>query len=192
MTSNLLRKTNFRKLASKIYCFFTPIIFLFLKVIGYFPSHNVRLFIYRILGMKIGEGTHVYMGAEIRAAPWVSIGRNSSVGHNAILDGRGKLKIGDNVNISSGVWIWTRSHDINSSEFVGTRGSVVIEDYAWLSCRVVILQGVTVGRGAVVAAGAVVTKDVEPYSVVGGVPANKIGERSRDLRYQLSDYIHII
>lgn len=56
----------------------------------------------------------------------------------------------------------------------------------------IILPGVTIGKGAVIAAGAVVTKDVEPYTIVGGVPARKIGERSPRLNYQITDYLHIV
>lgn len=163
-----------------------------LKVVGWLPSHRLRLLLYRVFGMQIGRGSHIYMGAEIRAPRWIKIGTGTSIGHDAILDGRGRLTIGNNVNLSSGVWIWTRSHDVNSPTFAGTRAPVIIEDYAWLSCRVVILQGVTIGEGAVVAAGAVVTKDVESYTIVGGVPAKKIGERPRGLKYELSEYIHMI
>ena len=84
-----------------------------------------------------------------------------------------------------GVWIWTMEHDPQDSYYGVKGGAVTIEDYAWISCRVVILPGVTIGKGAVVAAGAVVTKDVAPYTIVGGVPAKKIGTRTKDLRYQL-------
>ena len=63
---------------------------------------------------------------------------------------------------------------------------ITIEDYAWVGSRATVLPGVTIGRGAVVAAGAVVTKDVPAYAVVGGVPAKVIGERAKDLRYNLS------
>jgi acetyltransferase-like isoleucine patch superfamily enzyme len=62
---------------------------------------------------------------------------------------------------------------------------VTIEDYAWISCRVVILPGVTIGKGAVVAAGAVVTTNVPPYTIVGGVPAIEIGKRTKNLNYTL-------
>lgn len=76
-------------------------------------------------------------------------------------------------------------HDPQDPLYQGVGGPVVIEDYAWLSCRTVILPGVTIGKGAVVAAGAVVTKDIEPYSIVGGVPAVEIGVRTKDLQYEL-------
>jgi maltose O-acetyltransferase len=62
---------------------------------------------------------------------------------------------------------------------------VIIGDHVWIAYRAVILPGVTIGEGAVVAAGAVVTRDVEPFPIVAGVPAKKIGERNRNLDYQL-------
>lgn len=192
----LLQRIGLYPLALRLYQLLSPILipleFLILRAAGFFPSHYVRLLIYRLFGMQIGRGSHIYMGAEIRGPRRIKIGNGCSIGHNAILDGRYHLTIGNNVNISTGVWIWTRSHDINSPVFAGTRAPVVIEDYVWLSCRSIVLQGVTIGEGAVVAAGALVTKDVEPYTVVGGVPAEKIGERSRELKYELSDYIHMI
>jgi acetyltransferase-like isoleucine patch superfamily enzyme len=78
-------------------------------------------------------------------------------------------------------------HDPQSSNFGSVSEPVVIEDYAWLSCRSVVLPGVTVGKGAVVAAGAVVTKPVEPYTIVGGVPAKPIGKRTANLEYTLGN-----
>lgn len=102
-----------------------------------------------------------------------------------MLDARKGIYIGDNVSLSMGVWIWTMEHDPQDPYYRGKGGPVTIEDYVWLSCRVVVLPGVTIGKGAVVAAGAVVSADVAPYSIVGGIPAKRIGERNKDLRYQL-------
>jgi len=154
-------------------------------VCGYIPSHRIRRMIYRrIFHVQIPSNSVIYGGAELRD-PWnIVIGEHCSIGHRAILDGRVGLHIGDNVNLSTGVWIWTLQHDPQSPSFATEGGPVVIEDYAWVSCRAVILPGVTVGRGAVVAAGAVVTKDVAPYTIVGGVPAKVIGERTTDLTYE--------
>lgn len=154
-----------------------------LKALGYVPSQALRHAGYRASGMRIGPGTVIYHGCEVRAPRAVRIGAHTSIGDHAILDGRGGLTIGDSVNFSTGVWVWTAEHDVNAVDFAYTSAPVVIEDYAWVSCRAVILPGVTVGKGAVVAAGAVVTKSVAPYDIVGGVPAKKIGERSRDLSY---------
>ncbi|MBI5441706.1 MAG: acyltransferase [Deltaproteobacteria bacterium] len=111
------------------------------------------------------------------------IGKGTVVGHHAILDARGGLTIGENVNLSSGVWIWTVQHDYRARDFGTVSGPVRIKDHAWISCRATILPGVTVGEGAVVAAGAVVTGDVADYDVVGGVPAVPFAKRPRDLCY---------
>jgi len=133
--------------------------------------------------MKIKKNVVIYYGFEIRK-PWaIEINDNSVIGYKCVLDGRNGIYIGKNVNISSEVMIWTMQHDYNEEGFGPVGGKVSIGDYAWLSTRCIILPGVTVGEGAVVAAGAVVTKDVEPYTVVGGVPAKKIGDRTRRLSY---------
>jgi acetyltransferase-like isoleucine patch superfamily enzyme len=87
------------------------------------------------------------------------------------------------VNISSEVNIWTEEHDMNSPGFEIVGEAVVVEDYAWLGNRSIILPGVRIGRGAVVCSGAVVTKDVPAGKVVGGVPARIIGERQGEMNY---------
>lgn len=81
-------------------------------------------------------------------------------------------------------------HKVEAPDFGCESAPVIIEDYAWVSCRTVVLPGVRIGKGAVVAAGAVVTKNVEPYAIVAGVPAKPIGARPRDLRYQLESCVH--
>ncbi|WP_454803358.1 hypothetical protein [Mucilaginibacter phyllosphaerae] len=85
--------------------------------------------------------------------------------------------------------IWTLHHDYNSPYFAQAGAAVTIKDYAWICSRAIILPGVTVGKGAVVAAGAVVTKNVADYSVVGGAPAKKIADRHTGLVYDLGDHI---
>lgn len=156
-----------------------------LKAVGYVPSQSFRHPAYRASGMTIGRGTVIYHGCEVRAPKAIRIGAHTSIGDQAVLDGRGGLTIGDSVNFSTGVWVWTAEHDLHSPTFAATSAPVVIEDFAWVSCRAVILPGVTIGKGAVVAAGAVVAKSVAPYDIVGGVPAKPIGRRSADLRYEL-------
>lgn len=149
------------------------------------PSQSIRHHVMRSWGMKLGETSLIYMGAEIREPHKITIGKGTTIGHNCTLDGRGGLHIGNNVNFSSEVMVWTMQHDPQCSYFGVESSPVVIEDYAWLSCRTILLPGVTVGEGAVVAAGAVVTKSVEPYTIVGGVPAKLIGKRNRNLDYVL-------
>lgn len=154
------------------------------QLVALVPSHLFRLFMYRrVFGMTIGTGSNLYRTPEIHHPAGVTIGKNTIIGRDAILDGRCGLTIGDNVNFSTGVWVWTLQHDKDSPDFGADGGPVVIGDRAWLSCRTIVLPGVTIGEGAVVCAGAVVTSNVEPFTVVAGVPARKIGERNRDLTY---------
>lgn len=151
------------------------------------PSHHIRLFLYKfVFAMTIGKKAVIYYGAEIRS-PWmISIGEGSIIGDKAILDGRYGIVIGKNVNFSTGVWLWTLQHDVNSPDFsiTGQGAPITIGDRAWLSCRTVVLPGVSIGEGAVIAAGSVVTKDAESFSIQGGIPNKKIGERNKDLIYQ--------
>jgi len=97
------------------------------------------------------------------------------------------LYIGSNVSISEGTAIFTLEHDPNSPTFDNRGAPVRIADYVFLGARAIVLPGVTIGEGAVVGAGAVVTRDVAPFTIVAGVPAKPIGQRSRDLAYSL-DY----
>jgi acetyltransferase-like isoleucine patch superfamily enzyme len=161
-------------------------------VVAKLPMQMLRTFVYtRLMGLRAGPGARIYKGLELRAADQIEIGAGTVVGFDCILDGRCGLRLGDNVNLSSQVAIWTLQHDHQSPDFAAGGAAVVIDDYAWLSFRCTILPGVRVGEGAVVAAGAVVTKDVEPYTVVGGIPASQIGIRSRDLRYDLAKGSHL-
>ena len=161
--------------------------FIGLQATGKIPSQVIRNYLYRkYFGLIIGSNTVIYNSCHIRAPKNIVIGENTSIGDQCILDGRSGLTIGNCVNMSTGAWIWTMQHDVNDPDFAATGSPVVVEDYAWISARTIILPGVTVGHGAVIAAGAVVTKSVEPYTIVGGVPAKKIGERNQNLNYQLS------
>lgn len=157
-----------------------------LHVAGNIPSHTIRRFCYRLSGMKIGKGSSVHMGLALYNPAHITIGEDTIIGENCVLDGRAKLEIGNHVDIASEVMIYNSQHDIADSAFRPTNYPVLINDYVFIGPRAIILPGVTIGRGAVVAAGAVVTRDVEENCVVGGVPASKIKERGiTDFHYKL-------
>lgn len=155
-------------------------------VISRIPDLGIRMKAYRRLGLQIGAQSTILMSTEMHRAEDLVIGDNTVINQHCLLDGRGGLRIGSNVNISSHVLLVAGSHDIqDGAGFAGSALPITIEDYVWLCTRCTVLPGVTVGRGAVVAAGAVVTKSVSPYAVMAGVPARKIGERNPDLHYKL-------
>jgi len=159
----------------------------FIELTGVIPSHSVRLFLYRrVFHVAIGKTTSIHRRCRFYRPAGVSIGAHSVINRGVLLDGRSGLRIGNNVSISEGTQILTLEHDPNSPDFGWRGASVAIGDRVFLGARATILPGITVGEGAVVAAGAVVTHDVEPYTIVGGVPARLIGERRRDLSYQLT------
>jgi maltose O-acetyltransferase len=157
-----------------------------LHLIGYFPSHYVRRFFYRLFGMKIGAGSTLHTGAKFYKPSNIVIGKDTIIGEGAVLDGRSTLKIGDHVDFATEVMVYNAQHDTENPTFAAVTAPVTIEDYVFVGPRVIILPGVTIGKGAVVAAGAVVTKDVPAFAMVGGVPAHVIGERhNKDLHYRL-------
>lgn len=165
---------------------------------GYIPSHTIRLILYRTLfRVTIGKNSSIHWRAEFNQPAGVSIGHNTIIGNDAFLDGRMKnfityrkthghpIQIGNNVSIAGEVRIYTMEHDIDSPDFAETGAAVVIDDYVVIGTRVTILPGVHIGKGAVVASGAVVTKDVGEFEVVGGVPAKYIRDRAKNLHYTL-------
>jgi len=150
------------------------------------PSNHVRKWIYIVLGASIGPRVVFHFKTEIRNPLRLHIGGGTIIGDNAILDARSGLEIGDNVNLSSNVSIYTMQHDHRDPFFKCTANSskpVKIGDRVWLGSNVIVLPGVTIGEGAVCCA---VTKNVEPYTVVAGIPAKKVNERPRSLLYNFS------
>lgn len=174
------------KIKGHVYNLIYGIIWHASKKIGKFPFHCLRVFIYRnIFKMKILKNSSVYHGCEI-IAPWnIHLDEGSIIGIENKIDGRGGVYIGKNVNMSHQVNIWTMQHDFNDSYFSGVVGSVYINDYVWIGNRVTILPGIKIGKGAVIASGSVVTKDLDEYGVYAGIPAKKIADRNKDLKYKI-------
>jgi maltose O-acetyltransferase len=154
-------------------------------VVAHVPSFTVRHAWYRrVMGVDIGHGA----GVSMRTFMWsygprqvrrsgVSIGRNTRISQGCTIDLRSGLAIGNNVSVSPEVMILAGSHDVHAPRFNDVAGFVAIEDHVWIGARAIVLPGVTLGRGAVVAAGSVVTKNVAPMTIVAGVPAKPVGVR---------------
>jgi len=148
------------------------------------PVYSFRhWYLKRVCGIKIGHDSSIHMNCFITGAK-IRIGDNTVINRQCYLDGRVSLTIGNNVNVSHQVLIQTLTHDPQSQDFSCIEGPVKIEDHVWIGTRAIILPGVTIGEGAVVGAGGVVTRDVPPYSIVAGFPARVIKERTRQLCYK--------
>jgi acetyltransferase-like isoleucine patch superfamily enzyme len=150
--------------------------------LSFIPSHSFRRFIFRLAGVSIGSGSSLHSGVRFYNPGNVRLGDDSIIGYSVTLDGRAPLTIGDHVDVASEVMIYNSEHNIHDPEFGPIEAPVTIEDYVFIGPRATIMPGVTIGKGAVIAASAVVTKDVPPNTIMGGVPAKPIGER------QLTDY----
>ena len=128
-----------------------------------------------------GENINIEKGADFGKGDSISIGDNSGLGVNC--DVRGPLEIGKNVMMGSNVCIMTAIHNTTRTDIPMCRQGhlpkkkVTIEDDVWIGTRVIIMPGVCIGKGSIIGAGAVVTKDVPKYTIVAGVPARVIKQR---------------
>jgi acetyltransferase-like isoleucine patch superfamily enzyme len=165
--------------------FFGAMLFyLYNVLVTHVPIYAVRRgYLTGLLGIPIGRQTSIHMGCFVTGRKIV-IGSGTAINRRCTLDGRAGITIGNNVSISPETVILSLTHDAQSREFVAKGKAVTIEDRVWIGTRAMILPGVTLGTGSVVGAGSVVTKDVPPYDIVAGVPAQKIGERTKDLEYR--------
>lgn len=163
-------------------------LFVFNKILIKIPFFSIRR-LFLPFFMKIGKDTNVMSGITILnkslKKDQITIGNNCVINSGCLLDGRGgKIVIKDNVDIAKGVWIFTIGHDPGSDYHDVVFKDVVIESDVWIASRAIILPGITVGKGGVVAAGSVVVKDVLPMSIVAGNPAKEIGKRKSELKYK--------
>ncbi len=134
--------------------------------------------------ISLGDHMVIKSGARICACnekAIVSIGKNTTFGYNTYLFASEKIEIGDDCLIAPFVYIVDSDHSIAKDQKINTQPNLTapikIGDDVWIGTGAKILKGVTIGDGAVIASGALVKDDVEPYSIVGGIPAKKISER---------------
>ena len=187
---------NILKFFIKIYPIKIILKFFYCLFVEYIPNNIINnipiarlrwLYYVLVLRHKIDYRAYIYLGIYIYPTfNSMKIGKYTNINRNCIFDGRGGLYVGDNVNISAEVAIYTGGHEMNSSNFAYYDKPVYIGDRVWIGTRAMIMPGVSVGEGAMIMPGAIVTKDVAPFSVVAGIPAKKIGERSKNLTYYLT------
>ena len=131
----------------------------------------------------MSKNVRIYEGCHIRKAKGITLEEGVCIGPHVLLDGRMGLSIKENAILAYECIIWTMNHDYNDVHFGVKGGHVEIGAYAWICSRSIVLPGIKIGEGAIVASGALVTKDVAPYTIVGGVPAKVIGKREKKKYY---------
>jgi acetyltransferase-like isoleucine patch superfamily enzyme len=127
-------------------------------------------------GLKANGIAFVHARAMLEAARFIELGEGCVIGE-AVLYALDRIVIGRHVVINDGVFLCTATHDADDASFPLRTGPITIGDYAWIATRSIVLPGVSIGRGAIVGAGAVVTRDVAPMTVVAGNPAREVGSR---------------
>lgn len=155
------------------------------RLLGRFlPSYGFRNFLFRkLLKNKIGSRSSLHRGLEVYCISGITIGEECTINKYVDLDGRGGITIGNRVSISAYSRVLSASHDPNSKNFDYLIKPVIVGNFVWIGTGALVLPGITLGDGCVVAAGSVVTRSVAAFEIVAGNPARKIGERMRDLSY---------
>lgn len=179
-------KEAFRRAFIRVYNWWLDFRLFLINTSGFCPFWWWRRFVYEFFGLKIGKGSKIHVFCRFFNLSNIVIGQDTIIGEYSFLDGRGKLVIGSHTDIATGVLVYNSKHDINDPEFKAVEYLVEIGDYVFIGPRAIIMPGVKIGRGAIVAAGAIVTKDVLPGKIVAGVPAKEIAERKlKDFHYCL-------
>lgn len=177
------------KVVARFESYFLDFGLMLLHLTTLIPSHAIRNGFWRLAGLKLGQRSTLHTGVRVYDPRNIRVGEGTIIGYRTFIDGRDRVVIGDHTDIASEVMIYSSEHDISSDDFHAILAPVEIGSYVFIGPRAIILAGVKIGDGAVVAAGAVVTKDVSAGAIVGGVPAKPIGERGlKNPHYRLGRF----
>lgn len=156
-------------------------------VVNRIPLVAPRMRAYAALGVQFDDVSHtnISLGVEMWAGSNLSMGRGSTIGQRCYIDARGGIRVEPDVSIAREVYVVTAEHEPDNPDFEAALAPVRFERRCWIASRAVVLPGVCIGEAAVVAAGAVVTGDVDPYTIVAGVPAKVLRKRREPLSYEL-------
>lgn len=154
------------------------------RLIPSLPSKTLRNRLIRLCGVKASKNVMFHPCFSVRNPRGLVIEDGVNVGPRCLLDARKGLTIHSNAVIAYEAIIWSLNHDYNDIYFCGKGAPTEIGAFAWICSRSIIMPGVKIGEGAIVASGAIVTKDVPPYAIVAGIPAKIIGQREKkDYKY---------
>ena len=146
----------------------------------------LRNFYLRCFGIEIGSASSIHRCCKFFHVGKLVIGKNSVVNFGCYLDNRRGISIGNNVGVAHNTKIYTLGNNLDSPQFETKGAPVTIEDDVFIFSNVMIMPGVTIGQGAIVLPGSVVTKDVPSRKIVGGNPARIIRNRIAEIDYKQS------
>ena len=146
------------------------------------PIVKLRVFLCKMIFNYVGKNVNIQKGVYFGKGNKISIGDFSGIGENSRLAQADEIIIGNDVLIGQELMVITQNHNFSDKNQLirkqgGTTKPVIIGNNVWIGARVIILPGVTIGDGAVIAAGSVVVKNISPFSICGGVPAKIIKDR---------------
>jgi acetyltransferase-like isoleucine patch superfamily enzyme len=148
------------------------------------PCFFIKSRLLRLVGVKIEYPCFIDKGFDCWSPRNISTGKNCSFGHHNRFWAFNKITIGPYVQTALGVTLVAGGHDTSDYTDSGENQDIIIEGENWIGANVTIIGGVTIGRGAIIAAGAVVTTSIPPYCIAGGVPAKVLKQRSP------SEFVH--
>jgi len=151
----------------------------------------LRKQLYKISGIKMGKRVNIDPQTEISDPRKISIGDFTRIGPRNIFHSRGGIKIGRNVLISGYSLFETQTHNYNSPQFDNHYAPIIIKDNVWIATGATLISGfkpLIINEGAVIGAKSVITKNVEPYTVMAGSPAKFIKKRQKKIKYLLNNY----
>lgn len=172
---------NFNKKTILLQCKF--ILVLILNISYQLFPNPLRNYYLRLFGIIVKEKSSLHRNCKFFHVGKMKIGKNSVINWGCYLDNRRGIYIGNNVGIAHNTKIYTLGHDVNDPQFRSKGNPVYIEDNVFIFSNSIIMPGVRIGEGAIVLAGSVITKDVEPWTIWGGNPAKKIREHKREINY---------
>jgi maltose O-acetyltransferase len=157
----------------------------YLAYLYFFRFGKIRSYFYTWMMKKTGENVYIFSPFRCTSPEGIEIGNEVVIANNCVMGGEGGLKIGNYVMIGNNVTILTSNHGYEKYDIPMLRQSIEckptkINDDVWIGANSVILPGVLIGQGAIIGAGSIVTKDIEPYSIVAGNPARIIKKRFDD------------
>jgi maltose O-acetyltransferase len=157
-------------------------------VVNRIPIAHARMCAYAAFGVEFDEisTTYVSLGVDMWLGRRLAIGARSTLGQRCYVDARAGVRVDSDVSISREAALVTATHMPDDPGFKAALAPIHLERRSWIGMRALILPGVRVGEGAIVGAGSVVTGDVEPYTIVGGVPARVLRRRSEPMSYTLA------